>query len=198
MLRCAAAAAARRGGVAEPSAAGHQMRDRRDAGQRRRPGRLHRCLRGRLPRHRHHLRRGNNVLWDRILYSRNSDEGRGPVFMTAFNPLCMIIVAIMGSIILAEEITLGRYEFLLSHCSASGIESGYTNFSEIDGVVGATIIVIGLYSLIWGTSKDHLTQSSDDDEKKGVFELLISATDAMKSNSAGHGTVAEIPSAKSP
>nr|XP_010926417.1 WAT1-related protein At2g39510 isoform X1 [Elaeis guineensis] len=123
---------------------------------------------------------------------------RGPVFMTAFNPLCMIIVAIMGSIILAEEITLGRYEFLLSHCSASGIESGYTNFSEIDGVVGATIIVIGLYSLIWGTSKDHLTQSSDDDEKKGVFELLISATDAMKSNSAGHGTVAEIPSAKSP
>ncbi|XP_029121439.2 WAT1-related protein At1g21890 isoform X2 [Elaeis guineensis] len=67
---------------------------------------------------------------------------RGPVFVTAFNPLCMIIVTIMGSIILAEEITLGR-------------------------VVGATIIVIGLYSLIWGKSKDHLTQSSDDDEKKG-------------------------------
>nr|XP_010926421.1 WAT1-related protein At2g39510 isoform X5 [Elaeis guineensis] len=39
---------------------------------------------------------------------------RGPVFMTAFNPLCMIIVAIMGSIILAEEITLGSYWSLLS------------------------------------------------------------------------------------
>ncbi|XP_073116992.1 WAT1-related protein At1g21890-like [Elaeis guineensis] len=98
---------------------------------------------------------------------------RGPVFVTAFNPLCMIIVAIMGSIILAEEITLGR-------------------------VVGATIIVIGLYSLMWGKSKDHLTQSSDDDEKKGAFELPISATDAMKSNSADHATVAEIPSANSP
>lgn len=35
---------------------------------------------------------------------------RGPVFVTAFNPLCMIITALMGSIILAEEITLGRYK----------------------------------------------------------------------------------------
>ncbi|KAG1330702.1 WAT1-related protein [Cocos nucifera] len=99
---------------------------------------------------------------------------RGPVFVTAFNPLCTIIVAILGSIILAEEITLGR-------------------------VVGATIVVIGLYSLIWGKSKDHFNQSSDDDEKKGApFELPISATDAIKSNSADHATVAEIPLAKSP
>lgn len=37
---------------------------------------------------------------------------RGPVFVTAFNPLCMIITALMGSIILAEEITLGRYSVL--------------------------------------------------------------------------------------
>ncbi|XP_017697013.2 WAT1-related protein At1g21890-like [Phoenix dactylifera] len=94
---------------------------------------------------------------------------RGPVFVTAFNPLCMIIVAILGSIILAEEITLGR-------------------------VVGATIIVIGLYSLIWGKSKDHLAKSSDDNENKlGVLELPISETDAIKSNSADHATVAEIP-----
>lgn len=34
---------------------------------------------------------------------------RGPVFVTAFNPLCMIITAVLGSIILGEEITLGRY-----------------------------------------------------------------------------------------
>lgn len=33
---------------------------------------------------------------------------RGPVFVTAFNPLCMVIVTVMGSIILAEEISLGR------------------------------------------------------------------------------------------
>lgn len=33
---------------------------------------------------------------------------RGPVFVTAFSPLCMVIVAIMGSIILAEQLFLGR------------------------------------------------------------------------------------------
>lgn len=33
---------------------------------------------------------------------------RGPVFVTAFSPLCMIIVAISGSIILKEQISLGK------------------------------------------------------------------------------------------
>jgi len=32
---------------------------------------------------------------------------KGPVFATAFSPLMMIIVAIMGSFILAEQIYLG-------------------------------------------------------------------------------------------
>jgi len=35
-------------------------------------------------------------------------KDRGPVFVTAFSPLSMIIVAIMGSIILAEQTYLGR------------------------------------------------------------------------------------------
>jgi drug/metabolite transporter (DMT)-like permease len=34
---------------------------------------------------------------------------RGPVFVTAFSPLCMIIVTILGSFILCEVVTLGRY-----------------------------------------------------------------------------------------
>lgn len=36
---------------------------------------------------------------------------KGPIFMTAFYPLCMVIVAVMGSIILAEQMYLGRYLF---------------------------------------------------------------------------------------
>jgi hypothetical protein len=35
-------------------------------------------------------------------------EKRGPVFYSAFNPLCTVMVAILGSIILAEEMYLGR------------------------------------------------------------------------------------------
>ncbi|KAK6939858.1 EamA domain, partial [Dillenia turbinata] len=55
---------------------------------------------------------------------------RGPVFVTAFNPLCMIIVSILGSIILAEQIHLGS-------------------------IIGGTIIAFGLYSVVWGKGKDQ-------------------------------------------
>lgn len=34
---------------------------------------------------------------------------RGPVFVTAFSPLCMLIVAVMGSLLLGEKAFLGRY-----------------------------------------------------------------------------------------
>ncbi|KAJ1387255.1 EamA domain [Sesbania bispinosa] len=57
---------------------------------------------------------------------------RGPVFVTTFNPLCMIIVAIMGSFFLAEQTYLGR-------------------------VIGAIIIIIGLYLVVWGKGKDYDT-----------------------------------------
>lgn len=79
---------------------------------------------------------------------------RGPVFVTAFNPLCMIIVAVLGSILLAEDINLGR-------------------------VIGAVIIVAGLYSLIWGKSKDHLVQTDTAAAaaKAKALELPVSAAD---------------------
>jgi len=38
---------------------------------------------------------------------------RGPVFVTSFSPLCMIITAALGSLVLAEQVHLGR--FVLSH-----------------------------------------------------------------------------------
>ncbi|CAL0326827.1 unnamed protein product [Lupinus luteus] len=55
---------------------------------------------------------------------------RGPVFVTAFSPLCMVIVAILGSFILSEQMFLGR-------------------------VIGAIIIIFGLYLVVWGKSKDY-------------------------------------------
>ncbi|XP_020584614.1 WAT1-related protein At1g21890-like [Phalaenopsis equestris] len=80
---------------------------------------------------------------------------RGPVFVTAFQPLCMIIVVVLGSIILAEKITVGT-------------------------MTGAIIIVIGLYFLIWGKAKDHLIQSSqklpnvlNDTKKPATIEKYI-------------------------
>lgn len=34
---------------------------------------------------------------------------KGPVFVTAFSPLSMVIVAVLGSIVLTEQMNLGRY-----------------------------------------------------------------------------------------
>ncbi|XP_027065429.1 WAT1-related protein At5g07050 [Coffea arabica] len=63
-------------------------------------------------------------------------EKRGPVFVTAFSPLMMIIVAIMGSFILAEKIYVG-------------------------GVLGAILIVFGLYSVLWGKYKEYQEKVAD-------------------------------------
>ncbi|KAK6140176.1 hypothetical protein DH2020_026174 [Rehmannia glutinosa] len=65
---------------------------------------------------------------------------RGPVFVTAFSPLSMVIVAIMSSFILAEQMYLGR-------------------------VVGAIVIVMGLYFVVWGKKNDYETPLI---EEKGI------------------------------
>lgn len=56
-------------------------------------------------------------------------QDKGPVFASAFSPLMMIIVAIMGSFVLSENIYLG-------------------------GILGAILIVMGLYSVLWGKYKE--------------------------------------------
>ncbi|XP_058089590.1 WAT1-related protein At1g21890-like [Magnolia sinica] len=96
---------------------------------------------------------------------------RGPVFVTAFNPLCMVIVAVLGSLILSEELRLGR-------------------------VIGAIIIVIGLYSVVWGKSKDPLESAPSVDKKKGALELPTAMIDVGKTTSHDHltgGIVVENP-----
>ncbi|KAK2633740.1 hypothetical protein Ddye_028532 [Dipteronia dyeriana] len=61
-------------------------------------------------------------------------KSKGPVFVTALNPLSMIITAIISSFVLAEIMYLGR-------------------------ITGAIVIVIGLYLVLWGKSKDQLPPS---------------------------------------
>ncbi|KAL6328061.1 hypothetical protein AAG906_033331 [Vitis piasezkii] len=70
-------------------------------------------------------------------------KSRGPVFATAFSPLMMIIVAIMGSFILAEKIFLG-------------------------GVLGAILIVAGLYSVLWGKYKENLEKKQEEEIPEAI------------------------------
>ncbi|GLT92493.1 hypothetical protein SLE2022_103280 [Rubroshorea leprosula] len=67
-------------------------------------------------------------------------KDRGPVFVTAFSPLCMVIVAVMSSFIFAEQMFLGR-------------------------VTGAIIIIVGLYLVLWGKSKDYRFSSPSMEEE---------------------------------
>ncbi|KAL8133355.1 hypothetical protein AgCh_008716 [Apium graveolens] len=79
-------------------------------------------------------------------------KDRGPVFVTAFNPLSMIIVAVLGSFILGEQMYLGR-------------------------VIGAIVIVAGLYLVVWGKSKDYKSESLPIDDKKAAsYEHAIEAS----------------------
>ncbi|XP_028759141.1 WAT1-related protein At5g07050-like [Neltuma alba] len=71
-------------------------------------------------------------------------QRRGPVFVTAFSPLMMIIVAIMGSFILAENIYLE--------------------------VIGAVLIVVGLYSVLWGKYKEKEEAETISEAIKGCSE----------------------------
>ncbi|PPR91433.1 hypothetical protein GOBAR_AA29246 [Gossypium barbadense] len=62
-------------------------------------------------------------------------QAKGPVFFASFNPLTMVIVAIMSSFIFSEIMYLGR-------------------------VIGAMMIVVGLYMVLWGKSKDQISSDS--------------------------------------
>ncbi|XP_058761663.1 WAT1-related protein At5g07050-like [Vicia villosa] len=93
---------------------------------------------------------------------------KGPVFATAFSPLMMIIVAVMGSFILAEQIYFG-------------------------GVIGAILIVIGLYSVLWGKHKEETERKIENDIPLPIKGVQIGAnsgpvigdTDQVKNGQVG-------------
>lgn len=85
---------------------------------------------------------------------------KGPVFATAFSPLMMIIVAIMGSFIIAEKIYLG-------------------------GIVGSIIIVVGLYSVLWGKYKEE----KEDKHRMALEEIPEAIKDNNNNNSHVVGTI---------
>ncbi|OMO96960.1 Drug/metabolite transporter [Corchorus olitorius] len=79
---------------------------------------------------------------------------RGPVFVTAFNPLSMVIVAILGSIVLSEIMYLGR-------------------------VIGAIVIVIGLYLVLWGKSKDQPSSTNPNIDIEASKDQKVMIANAM-------------------
>ncbi|TYH31997.1 hypothetical protein ES288_A01G216300v1 [Gossypium darwinii] len=100
---------------------------------------------------------------------------RGPVFVTFFSPLCMIITAALGTIILAEKIHLGS-------------------------ILGAIIIVLGLYTVVWGKSKDGKNIETDE-KSNGLQELAVTNNAKAISVDVGIGgadKIVNIPTSKNP
>ncbi|KAJ1439261.1 EamA domain [Sesbania bispinosa] len=78
-------------------------------------------------------------------------KSRGPVFVTSFNPLCMIIVAALGSFLLGEHLYLGS-------------------------IIGSIIIAVGLYSVVWGKGKDYTDLSESSETIKGAEKQQLPIT----------------------
>ncbi|CAN4094928.1 unnamed protein product [Withania somnifera] len=66
---------------------------------------------------------------------------RGPVFTAAFSPLIQVMAAVLDVPILHEQLNLGS-------------------------VIGSVIVIVGLYFLLWGKSKEMQKVSQETGEKK--------------------------------
>ncbi|CAB4267554.1 unnamed protein product [Prunus armeniaca] len=90
---------------------------------------------------------------------------RGPLFVSVFNPLMLVLVAIVGSLVLDEKLHLGS-------------------------VLGAVLIVCGLYAVLWGKGKEiNKSQSvapsaSFHHQDSGSIDIVI-MPNGMSSNNEG-------------
>ncbi|KAG5379065.1 hypothetical protein IGI04_026907, partial [Brassica rapa subsp. trilocularis] len=78
---------------------------------------------------------------------------RGPVFVATFNPLCVVITAALGVVVLSESIHLGS-------------------------VIGTIFIIVGLYTVVWGKGKDK--RMTDDDSKELPVKISVKEVDANR------------------
>ncbi|XP_044462788.1 WAT1-related protein At1g25270-like [Mangifera indica] len=88
---------------------------------------------------------------------------RGPLYATIFSPLLLVFVAFIGSLILDEKLHLGS-------------------------ILGATLIVCGLYSVLWGKGKEmkkatQLVPFKDFGESESVeVEVVINSNNDQTCN----------------
>ncbi|XP_028762325.1 WAT1-related protein At2g39510-like [Neltuma alba] len=75
------------------------------------------------------------------------NEKKGPVFVTMFNPLSTILVAILAYFVFGEKLHLGS-------------------------IIGALTVIIGLYLLLWGKESDQKIHSHINNIKTTIPEHL--------------------------
>ncbi|GMI87986.1 Usually multiple acids move in and out Transporters 23 [Hibiscus trionum] len=78
---------------------------------------------------------------------------KGPLYTSVFNPLVLVLVAIAGSLFLEEKLNLGT-------------------------IIGAVLIVAGLYVVLWGKGKEMKKTSKLVPENEAVEVVVTSSLDA--------------------
>lgn len=113
----------------------------------------------------------------------------------------MIITAALGAIVLNEITHLGRYIYIYKSCVS--FLSNVFCADNLNGlfyyiyfsIIGAILIVFGLYTVVWGKSKDLLPNAKaiQDDDKNGPLELPITDSIRSISNNDVDAGVTKIP-----
>ncbi|CAM8951063.1 unnamed protein product [Rhodiola kirilowii] len=99
-------------------------------------------------------------------------EKKGPVFFSLTTPLCLIITVTGSTVILGEVLTLGS-------------------------IIGAILLVIGLYSVLWGKNRDpkliaskiEIENISEDENEKSKHNEIENENDQVKSKKELPGVI---------
>lgn len=101
-------------------------------------------------------------------------EAKGPVFVTLFNPLSTLLVALLSYFVLGEKLYIGRYSNSMFYTTLMWRETFdiiyivSNNLPWFFSIIGGVIVVIGLYLLLWGKEHDEpetTTLKETDDSK---------------------------------
>ncbi|KAI3442070.1 uncharacterized protein J3R85_001659 [Psidium guajava] len=72
-------------------------------------------------------------------------EEKGPVFVTMFNPLSTILVAVLAYFVVGEKLYMGS-------------------------IIGAVIVIVGLYLLLWGKEEDQIARVESEEQSYSTSE----------------------------
>lgn len=94
---------------------------------------------------------------------------RGPLFVSVFSPLMLVLVAIAGSLVLDEKLHLGT-------------------------VLGAVVIICGLYTVLWGKGKElkritQLMPSKSSRESERIDIVIAPSAENSNINSSSRSNV---------
>uniref|UniRef100_A0A0E0KX45 WAT1-related protein n=1 Tax=Oryza punctata TaxID=4537 RepID=A0A0E0KX45_ORYPU len=97
---------------------------------------------------------------------------RGPLFASVFNPLMLVVVAVLGSLLLDEKMHLGT-------------------------LLGGALIVVGLYAVLWGKGRETAVEAAkvgDDNQQIDVVVVVVQQQQAAAADATTAAQACEEPS----